>query len=447
MGRAMFDDITPPQDGAPANEPDTKQEHSILDVNPVDTAQRQERKARRASRRTLPETKKTMQNKFKQSGVGKMGVWAIAVVVLVVALSAIGFVFIGKTTIAIVPQQEEIILSSNIVHTAYRNPETGELGYNLFSNSIELTDSVNASGKETVEEKASGRIIVYNDDSSAPLRLIKNTRFEAPSGEIYRVRNSFIVPGKSGSTPGSIEITVHADLPGEDKNINSVGTRFTIPGLKGDPRYDTFYAELKDPIIGGFVGERAIVDEDSLNATRTSLQEELRAQILGSVQDEKSSPIEMFDGGVFATFESAPVIHTSDSTATVREIAHIQTVTFDRNELARILITATLASPKPGKILIDSPENLTMTVINKAGVDIENDALIQFTLEGKTTLTWQIDTETLKQDLVGRRSEALNTIMSGYPGIKSAQATIRPFWKKVFPSEVGNISVQITPEK
>jgi len=449
MGRAIFDDITPPQSGD--EEKPTPGDHSIRDIAPLATDDRKTRRAKRADRRKLVNpfdgTPGTTSRGRTSLSVKKFGVWIAAIAVLIITLSAVGFVFIGKTTITIVPQQESLNLSDNIVHTAYQDAEAGELQYTLLSHSIEATDSITATGRETVQEKASGQIVVYNNHSTATQRLIKNTRFEAPSGEIYRVRNSFVVPGMDeDGKAGSIEVTVYADKPGESQNISALGTKFTIPGLKGDKRFDTFHAELKAPITGGFVGERAIVDEDTLNASRTKLRAQLQDQVVAEITAKASDAVELFEGGIFTTFESREVAYAEDETATVREVAQIYAVTFKATELARMLAVAAVATPEDGDILIDNPENLTMTIINKEGVDISNDALIQFTLEGSTSLTWQVDTESLKQDLVGKHSGALNSVMSSYPGIKSAQATIRPFWRSEFPSETGSISVEILPE-
>lgn len=451
MGREMFDDITPPShdDGnkqLPSN-------HSIRKIAPLATQERSVRRARRAERRQLPNDTSNGHSsgssslRRKNSFLSHFGIWAIAAVILVVALSAVGFVFIGKTTITIVPQKEDISLSSNVVHTAYREAENDELAFSILTNKLEATDSVTATGRETVEEKAAGQIVVYNNYSSASQRLIKNTRFEAPNGEIYRVRNSFVVPGmKDENTPGSIEITVYADKAGEDQNISALGTKFSIPGLKGDPRYDAFHAELKSPITGGYIGERAIVDENILNASRTKLQAQIRDQIWDTVKASAPESTEVFEGGNFVTFESAPLEYTQDNTALVKETAIIHTVAFDKGTLAKMLAVASLAAPEDGDIRIENPEALTLIIVNKDGVDISNDALIQFTLQGQTTLIWQIDVEQLKKDLVGKNSAALNTIMSGYPGIKSAQATIRPFWRNEFPSEIESISVEILPD-
>lgn len=444
----MTDDIKSPNEDS-QNEEGTLTDHSIRNVAPLETHERESRRAKRAERRRIDskDTDASM-NRRKQSFLSRYGVWAIATIVLVLALSAVGFVFIGKTTIAIIPQQEVINLSPNVVYTAYKNAQEGELGYTLFTHTLEATDAIPATGRETVEEKASGKIVVYNNHSSAPQRLIKNTRFEAPSGEIYRVRNSIVVPGmKSDETPGSIEITVYADKAGEDQNITAIGTRFSIPGLKGDPRYDTFHAELSAPIIGGFVGERAIVDEDILNASQTRLRNELTEKISSTVVENiPESHVFFGSDAVFSTFESMPVTYADGDIAQVKEALHIYAVIFDENEVARMLATTALATPSDGKIRIDNSEALAMSVVNKEGVDIINDALIQFTIEGRSPLTWEVDVEALKQDLVGKHSEALNTVMSGYPGIKSAQATIRPFWKNEFPTETGGISVDILPE-
>ena len=488
MGRAMFDDITPPSQGhsnapsagdiarqaptpplsrssAPITPPkphteeptdtptmdttdhsasttDGGEHHSIRDIAPPVTKDRESRRARRAERRQL-DAPGGMPPKKSGSSVGKFGMWAIAVVVLAIALSAIGFVFIGKTTITVVPLQESITLSANVVHTAYREPENGELGYRVVSHSLEATENIPATGRETVEEKAAGSIVVYNNHSSAPQRLIKNTRFEGPNGEIYRVRNSFVVPGMDGDTPGSIEVVVHADKAGADQNISALGTRFTIPGLKGDPRFDTFHAELSEAITGGFVGERAIVDEGTLTATRTQLQTQLRAQATQALMDTLDDTTVVFEPGIFVTFDSLPTEYADDDSARVREVAQIRAVGFDEHALARMLATAALASTEDGNITIDDTSALTFNIIDGEVIDITTEPLVQFTLAGQTGLTWEVDTEALKADLVGKDSGALNTVMSGYPGIKSAQATIRPFWKSDFPSENNSITVEL----
>lgn len=442
MGRSIFDDITPPQRAADAGT--HGHSNSIRNVAPVETQERSVRRERRAGRRTLPPSAAP---KRTRSG-GNFGIWAVAILIFVVALSTIGFVFIGKTTITVIPHQETLTLSDNLVYTAYRNAEDGELGFSVITDTLEASDTIAATGSEEVKEKASGRITVYNTYSTSAQKLIKNTRFEAPNGEIYRIRNSIDVPGKKADgTPGELEVTVYADKEGADQNISGDNVRFTIPGLKGGPQYDAFYATLTEPITGGFVGERAVVNEDELNALQTKLREELRSKIAAAVAAKVPASDVSFDNSVFTTFESAPVAYTDKNTATVKEIARVSIVSFNAVDFAHMLATTALAAPLGGDILVDDTSLLTMKVVNQEGVDVASDSLLQFTLAGPATLTWQVDTASLAHDLTGKHSAALNSIMSAYPGIKSAQATIRPFWKKEFPTDAGSITINITKEQ
>jgi len=128
----------------------------------------------------------------------------------------------------------------------YKEAEEGELEYSLITHTTEASDTITATGRETVEEKASGRIIVYNNHSSATQRLIKNTRFESPEGLIFRINESVEIPGMTKSTdgeivPGVISAEVFADGTGEQYNIDA--SQFTIPGLKGTDQYEDMYAE------------------------------------------------------------------------------------------------------------------------------------------------------------------------------------------------------------
>ena len=118
MGRAIFDDIKPPEENVNNDDTASTADHSIRNVAPLETQERETRRAKRAERRRVPEvfegTSATKQSSARGI-IAKYGVWTLAVVVLALALSVVGFVFIGKTTISIVPKQDTVTLSSNIV--------------------------------------------------------------------------------------------------------------------------------------------------------------------------------------------------------------------------------------------------------------------------------------------------------------------------------------------
>jgi hypothetical protein len=442
MSKPPFDDIklgAEPEDENHAGGP------SIRNVSPLATQERADRRARRAERRHLEEGSAGRRD---DRGMKRLIMWGIAILAVLLALAGVAFVFIGKTTITVTPTHESIQFAGNVVHTAYKDPEAGELGYSVLTRTFDKNADVPASGREYVEERASGQIIVYNNFSTASQRLIKNTRFEAPNGDVYRVRDSFVVPGQTkrgeNTVPGSIEVTVYADAPGEKFNISNMSTRFTIPGLEGDPRFAAFHAEMRSPIAGGFIGERAMVDDATLASTRAQLQSELTTQALQEIKTQ-SEDVVLFEDAVFISFESLPAVYGENEVATVREKAVVRAVVFDKFKLGNALAVASLATPIEGKVSLENPDDITFSLVNKEEVDIDNDALIQFTLKGGAMLVWDVDVDSLKQDLVGKHNGALNTIMSGYPGIESARATIRPFWRNEFPTETGSIVVEIVP--
>jgi len=71
------------------------------------------------------------------------------------------------------------------------------------------------------------------------------------------ISSLFIENGKT--VPGSIEVTVYADEPLSKYNIGL--TDFTVPGFKGAPQFETFYARSKTPMTGGFTGMEPVVEE------------------------------------------------------------------------------------------------------------------------------------------------------------------------------------------
>ncbi|MBI2506663.1 MAG: baseplate J/gp47 family protein [Candidatus Colwellbacteria bacterium] len=147
-----------------------------------------------------------------------------------------------------------------------------------------ITKAYPASGKKQVERKAAGEVIIYNNYSTAPQVLVATTRLITSDGKLYRLNNTVTVPGKS-----SIRAAVTADKPGVEYNLSS-GVKFRIPGFQGSPKYDAFYAELKESLTGGFVGESSLPSEADLEAAKKdaeqTLEEAAKTQLLLNLPPE-----------------------------------------------------------------------------------------------------------------------------------------------------------------
>ena len=179
-------------------------------------------------------------------------IWAATIISALILIFAFMSLFSGAT-LAYLPKSA-VLNFSNDIYSAVKSGE-GELLYSVVKLSGDKGQSVPASGEKSVSRKASGTIVVYNN-TATDQRLIENTRFESTAGKIYRIQNAIIIPAK-GATPGTLEITVHADQAGD--SYNSAPTDFTVPGLKGTARYSTIYARSRTALSGGFVGmEKAV---------------------------------------------------------------------------------------------------------------------------------------------------------------------------------------------
>lgn len=149
-----------------------------------------------------------------------------------------------------------------------------------------LAKEFTASGQESIQERARGKARIYNRFGSLPQPLVSGTRFAADSGTIYRIQKGVVVPGakieEGKIVPQSLEVEVIADVVGEGANAAGEVT-LKIPGFKGSPRYEGFYAVAPQGFSGGFEGEATVVSKDDLKAVEEevtkTLFDELRAEM------------------------------------------------------------------------------------------------------------------------------------------------------------------------
>ncbi len=334
----------------------------------------------------------------------------------------------------------------NATLTASRTPQADELTYEIMSLEATGERQVSATGEETVVEQAQGTILVYNRHTTDTVRLITNTRFEAPEGKIFRLRESIVVPGYTRGdageiAPGVITATVFADQPGEEYNIGP--SRFTIPGFADSPEFENLYAESVESMGGGFNGTRFIVDEAELQTAQQSLQMELRNSLLARVDSEKPAGFNVFPGAITFTYETMPAVEYGDNLATIKEKATLRIPIFEDTTFASYLAAATIPGYEAAPVRIEDPTALTFDYTN-ATTSISNIAAaetLEFTLVGRPLIVWEYDAEALKKDLAGKNKTALTAVLGGYPAIERADAQTQPVWSNSFPENPDDIKI------
>lgn len=330
--------------------------------------------------------------------------------------------------------------------TAEQNGEGGAIPFKITSVSKELTSELEATGEEDVERKASGEIIIFNGYSTSDQNLIRNTRFETPEGLIYRIDDTVTVPGATSEdgklVPGQIKVRVYADFPGEEYNIGL--TDFTIPGFKGLPQFDDFYARSATEMTGGLIGRIGVVSDEILEQTKSNLRSELEKTIKEDFLAQIPETSILLPESLDVEFNSLPSSDSNGEKVVVREKATATGIVLDRRALEDEIILGSINESSSG-IVVSNLETLNFTSSDLDYVgELES---FDFNVSGQARLVWTLDEGSLKDDLSGQPKKNISEILAtNYPSVEEAESSIKPFWKRSFPSNKDRIEIIVNAE-
>ncbi len=370
----------------------------------------------------------------------------VAVVVLIVGVFTLT-AFLSKTTLTVYPESKEPNVNAEFV--AYPDKRDGMLTYEIMTLDDTGERQVKASGQENVEEQAKGFLEIIKTTPGSE-RLIKNTRFRSADGLIFRIQESVVVPGalkdSSGTmVPGTIRAEVFADTVGSEYNL-PFGTRFDVPGFKDSnltELYNSIYAENRDAFTGGFKGPKFIIDENELGTEKQSLQMELRDKLLARIESEKPADFVVFKDSVTFTYNDLPTVQYGDNLVTIRVQAVMQLPLFKHSDFASYLAKQTISTYSQDPVRIRNVDSLRFAYTDSgvSSSNIANAPSLTFNIVGKPQIVWEYDSKQIQKDLAGKPMTAITTVLSGYPGVKNAKITGKPFWKRSFPSNPTDIII------
>lgn len=330
--------------------------------------------------------------------------------------------------------------------TASLNPPTGSLGHAIMSGTRSATTTVPATGIKEVSRAASGVITVYNAFSVDVQRLIARTRFESPDGRVYRIQESIDVPGATKSddgtlTPGIMTVTAYADGAGASYN-SSDKAHYTLPALKGDPRYDKIYAE-GEAVTGGFEGQEPSIAEADLTRAQTALQQGLAQAAQSALAAQVPAGYLVVPGSLDVVYSDIAQTAGDSNTATISQTATMQAAIVKIDDLANAVAKQTVAGYNGEAVTFADPAQLVVEAQNIEASETE----LTLNLTGNLTLKWRYDPNALKSALVGKNKDEFETIIKSFaPAIDGAEAKIRPFWDGNFPEDPEAIEI-ITGER
>ena len=365
----------------------------------------------------------------------------IALVVVLVFIVGMMTVF-ASATIELVPKSQDISVDTKI--TASSKAEDDVLIYEVTKLTKNQTTSVPAAGEEMAEVKASGKIIVYNNFSTEPQRLIVRTRFESPEGLIYRIPESIIVPGKTSSGPGSIEVVVYADEAGDKYNIDK--TDFTIPGFKSDAnRYKGFYARSSTDMSGGFVGKRKTVLQTDKDVALQDVEAQAKADLLNGLKSKVPDGLVLLPGAIIYESKELPIQENGSSVVIGKEVT-AYAIMFNAETLGSKIADQYISKSDEWADIKPSIKDFSLLNLT-APSTVKNGEKVELQINGTAKVLAHIDTDVIKERVLGAPKGDAGKLMDEFTGISSVTATLRPVWKRSFPDNLSKIYIKVTIPK
>lgn len=373
----------------------------------------------------------------------KVLLWLVGSLSLLAVIFIIGFGVSSQfatAEVSVTPMSFEKDLSEDV--TAYKEPSSENLSFETITVGLNQprTVSVEASGEEYLEEKASGLITIYNEFTTSQQVLVKNTRFESPEGYIFRINRNVTIPGMSNSKPGTTQIEVYADEPGSEYNIEP--STFTIPGFKGTAQFDGFYAKSSSSMTGGKKGDYPIINEEDLANAEEKLHEDIEKELSENANELIPEGFLFFNGAY--SIEENIETKTENENITLDLNAYLHGVLLNEDSLVAYLYRE--AFGETDSVEVQNWEDLTFKLQNKENIKDADE--ITFSVSGKIKFYKTVNTEALANELAGisiKNTEKIESIFSeeSYPIHKAEVVKISPFWMPTFPGNSEKIKINI----
>lgn len=371
----------------------------------------------------------------RAGGGRKFPTGTVIVAVLVAAGCGAALYAFAGATVEVTPTTSPAYVSDEFTATA----GSGDLPFEVVTAEVTVSKSVPAESSVTANDPAQGTITIYNEQDTAQT-LIKNTRFESPEGLIFRIRDSVSIPAGSPGRPGTVTVTVYADVAGESHNIGP--SDFTVPGLAGSASFDAVYAKSTAGMTGGFVGVRPSVSDTTREREAATLRSTLQSDLDKAMQEKIPEGYVLIPGASFSSYETLPDAAGANGSVDIKLRGTMSAVIFPNEALAKSVAYATLGNYTGQTIRLSSVEDVSLT--SEAGVAPVGAETYTFTLTGDLELTYNVDSTRIAGAVAGKTREGSQMVLTSFPEVDRAVFILRPFWTTTFPNDPSKIKVIIT---
>ena len=307
-----------------------------------------------------------------------------------------------------------------------------------------LIEEFEATGTKNIEEKARGKVQLYNSYSSSPQSLVENTRLLTDKGVLYRLTKTMVIPGaeiqEGKIVPKFVETEVVADKVGEESNYTGE-IKLNIPGFKGTPKYEGFYAVVPSGFAGGFRGEARVVSRQDLQKAQESLSKKLYDELKAEIVRKTPHDFLLIDAlrEIQITKIDAPKENTRRDKFPV-EVKGIGRLIVFREKDVKDLVKEVLSSEK-GKELVEDSINLQYRVRN---IDFAK-GRAEAVLSGEVKLRSVVPLDEIAGMLVGKKEGSIIEALKGRQELTSFQVAFFPPW--IFSSPKNQAKIKLIVDK
>lgn len=393
------------------------------------------------------ELKKAFKIQKPRRQFSKKPIFTSLVLILIVAAGAwASFKILPQANVQLTAQKSnwpfsgQVTIDKNAVASDLKNLK---IPGQIFIQKRNATLAHAASGSKNLNQKAKGKLIIYNNFSSSPQSLVASTRFEAPDGKIFRLDKAVVVPGaqisNSKIVPSSIEVDATADQSGADFNIGPT-PKLTIPGFKSTPeKYAGFYGEIKTPFKGGFVGERAYPTDADLQQAKEQSSKNLAASLQALLDSQVPQGfIILKDTPNFTiTREEIDTEVNDKGEFTIYQEAELSVMGFRESDLI-----AALEIKMQEELGSDFTINSHKIDYSPASPEWSGNQMA-LKVDFSSIAQKPIDIFEVRRQIAGLSEASLKSLIYGIPGLESAKISFWPFWVNSVPENYSKIKINI----
>ena len=340
---------------------------------------------------------------------GRIGSFIVlGILVLGGAVYGLSFLFRGAT-VALVPK---VIAGTVDLSLTASTSETDPLHYEIMTLPESVSKEVTATHTDTAKMKASGTIIVYNNQSTSQ-QLVATTRFADPSGKVFRLSKDVTIPKKTATAPGQATVTLVADQAGPEGNIGL--SDFTVVAFKGTAKEKLVYGRGKTAFTGGTSGAVFYLTDEEYKTAVEGLPAELNQKLTDGIGKQVPDGYFLLPGSL--TFMPDEVTNKNNPSQTA-----VMNVTYAGTERGVLLKKSDLGQFVLNAIKGDQTVTADDVAINfddlqyAIATDVSGTALparISFTVKGEAKAVWNINQQAIQTLLAGTKRNTFSAKQIG----------------------------------